>query len=120
MRTALAALAVLGLLALPSYADSATHRPRDDGSRGVQDPDALGRLYYIDGAGNWGYGVDSVPAGLRQAGYRGRIINFTWSPYHDPGLDQTVGRSAARAKGRELAMEIADYLKQYPGRPVDI
>lgn len=82
--------------------------------------DAFGRTYYIDGAGNWGYGVAEVYEGLRKAGYQGRIINFRWSPTLNPALDQTVGRPIARLRGIDLAHEINRYLREYPGRQVNI
>ena len=76
--------------------------------------DQFGRTYYIDGAGNWGYGVAEVQQGLRQAGYKGNIINFRWSPTFNPALDQTIGRPAARLRGADLGKEITQYLKKYP------
>jgi len=82
--------------------------------------DAYGRTYYIDGAGNWGYGVAEVRQGLREAGYRGAIINFRWSPTLNPALDQTIGRPFAKAKGKELADQIERYLRRFPGNQVNI
>jgi hypothetical protein len=82
--------------------------------------DAFGRTYYIDGAGNWGYGVAEVHEGLRKAGYNGRIINYRWSPTFNPALDQTVGRPIARLKGIDLGHEINRYLAEYPDRQVNI
>ncbi len=82
--------------------------------------DEFGRTYYIDGAGNWGYGVREVAEGLRRAGYQGRIINWTWSPTLNPALDQTVGRPFARARGRELGEDINAYARQYPDKEVHI
>lgn len=79
-----------------------------------------GRTYYIDGAGNWGFGVSDIEKGLRAAGYRGDIINYRWSPTFNPALDQTVGRPIARAKGQQLGKEISQYLERYPGNPVNI
>ena len=82
--------------------------------------DRFGRTYYIDGAGNWGYGVAEVQKGLHEAGYRGNIINFTWSPTLNPALDQTIGRPVARLKGAELGKKITEYLKKYPDNQVNI
>lgn len=82
--------------------------------------DQFGRTYYIDGAGNLGYGVAEVPEGLHEAGYPGRVVVFPWSPFRSPALDQTLGRGAARAKGKELAAEIAAYHESFPGRKVNI
>jgi len=82
--------------------------------------DRFGRTYYIDGAGNWGYGVADVYNGLRAAGYRGSIINYRWSPTFNPALDQTIGRPVARQKGVELGREITAYLQRYPDAQVNI
>ncbi|HOB73222.1 MAG TPA: hypothetical protein PKG54_01735 [Phycisphaerae bacterium] len=87
---------------------------------GVERFDAHGRTYYIDGAGNWGFGVTDIQQGLRRAGYKGNIINYRWSPTFNPALDQTVGRAAARSRGRQLAREITAYLREYPGNKVNI
>lgn len=82
--------------------------------------DRFGRTYYIDGAGNWGYGVAEVYQGLRRAGYQGAIINYRWSPTFNPALDQTVGRPIARLKGADLGKEITQYLAKYPQNQVNI
>ncbi len=82
--------------------------------------DQHGRTYYVDGAGNWGFGVADVRAGLRRAGYQGQILNFRWSPTFNPALDQTVGRPIARLKGRELGREITRYLEAHPDQQVNI
>jgi hypothetical protein len=82
--------------------------------------DSIGRTYYIDGAGNLGYGVKEIQHGLRKAGYAGRIINYTWSPTLNPALDQTIGRGAAKRKGQELGEEISAYLAANPGAKVNI
>jgi pimeloyl-ACP methyl ester carboxylesterase len=87
---------------------------------GAERFDHLGRTYYIDGAGNWGFGVTDVQRGLYRAGYRGNIINYRWSPTFNPALDQTVGRVAARSRGRQLAREITAYLRKYPHNQVNI
>lgn len=82
--------------------------------------DQVGRTYYIDGAGNWGYGVLEVQDGLRRAGYRGQIINYRWSPTFNPALDQTVGRPVARLRGKALGEEINTYRAKYPQASVNI
>ena len=82
--------------------------------------DQFGRTYYLDGAGNWGYGVAEVQQGLRRAGYKGHIINFLWSPTFNPALDQTIGRPAARLRGAGLGKEITRYLEKYPDNQVNI
>ncbi|MBI4581115.1 MAG: hypothetical protein HY718_15535 [Planctomycetes bacterium] len=87
---------------------------------GGSSTDPFGRTYYIDGAGNWGYGVAEIHQGLRRAGYRGSIINYTWSPTFNPALDQTVGRPVAHLRGADLGKEITAYLAKYPDHEVNI
>jgi hypothetical protein len=116
--------AVLGLCAGCGSVGGASGGERFAQSRGGRAnnhaADALGRTYYIDGAGNWGYGVVEVRDGLRKAGYRGNVINYRWSPTFNPALDQTIGRPVARQKGRQLGREITEYLRRYPDRQVNI
>jgi pimeloyl-ACP methyl ester carboxylesterase len=85
-----------------------------------QPEDRFGRTYYIDGAGNWGFGSLAVPHGLRDAGYQGRVAQCRWSITLNPALDQTLGRYAAKARGRRLAREIENYLGHYPDNQVHI
>lgn len=82
--------------------------------------DRFGRTYYIDGAGNWGYGIMDVGNGLRKAGYKGNVINFGWSPTFNPALDQTVGRPFAHSRGQDLGREINAYCAKYPNNQVNI
>lgn len=82
--------------------------------------DQFGRTYYIDGAGNWGFGRHSVSRGLRDAGYRGRIIHYGWSLTLNPALDQAFGRFTARSQAKLLAREIEEYLRHYPDNRVNI
>jgi len=89
-------------------------------SRDFRPEDQFGRIYYIDGAGNWGFGQLAVPQGLREAGYRGRIATYRWSATLNPLLDQTVFRAVARAQGRKLAREIEHYLAEYPNNEVHL
>ena len=105
-------LALLGALLLAAgCSDTTASASRED---------QFGRTYYIDGAGNWGYGVAEVYEGLREAGYKGKIINWHWSPTFNPALDQTIGRVAARGRGADLGKEITQYLKQYPDNEANI
>lgn len=82
--------------------------------------DQFGRTYYVDGAGNWGFGRLAVPRGLREAGYRGRVKSFTWTATLNPALDQALGPFVAKAKGKVLAREIENYLEHYPDNEVHI
>ena len=75
----------------------------------------FGRTWYIDGAGNWGFGVADVPIGLEEAGYKGQVSNYHWSLTMNPALDQTL-RFLAKGSGGVLGADISDYLKRNPGR----
>lgn len=87
---------------------------------GCHDPkERFGRTWYIDGAGNWGYGVLDVPLGLEDRGYRGAVTNHRWSLTLNPALDQTF-RFIARLSGAGLGDEITNYLKRYPENDANI
>lgn len=87
----------------------------------ANDPrDRFGRTYYIDGAGNWGFGVVEIREGLTAAGYRGSIRTWQWSRTFNPALDQTIGRIFARTRGADLGREITEYQKEHPGAKVNI
>ncbi len=73
----------------------------------------FGRTWYIDGAGNWGFGALDVPIGLEEKGYRGLVSNHRWSVTLNPALDQTL-RFLARTSGELLGAEITDYLERNP------
>lgn len=81
---------------------------------GCADPkERFGRTWYIDGAGNWGFGVAEVPAGLYDRGYRGAVSNHRWSLTFNPILDQTL-RFIAKGSGEQLGAAITEYLKTHP------
>lgn len=87
---------------------------------GCIDPkERFGRTWYIDGAGNWGFGVLEVPIGLQKAGYRGQVSNHHWSLTMNPALDQTL-RFIARGGGKVLGNEITAYLKRNPNADANI
>lgn len=87
---------------------------------GCADPqEKFGRTWYIDGAGNWGFGVLDVPRGLELAGYKGRVSNHHWSLTMNPALDQTL-RFIAKGSGDLLGAEITDYLKRTPDADANI
>lgn len=87
---------------------------------GCADPaEKFGRTWYIDGAGNWGFGVADVPLGLKDAGYQGHVSNYRWSLTLNPALDQTL-RFIARGSGGVLAAEISDFLKRNPDAEANI
>ena len=78
-----------------------------------------GKVYYLDGAGNLGYGQDTVPKALRMVGYRGDIEIFAWTTYTGPIGDQMI-RIVARKRGEEMTKKILDYRRRYPNTPVYI
>ncbi len=87
---------------------------------GCNDPtEQFGKTYYLDGAGNWGFGVAEVAAGLRAAGYAGHVEVYLWTMSFNPAIDQ-VNRPAARLRAAFLADKIQDYLRRYPGNNVNI
>ena len=87
---------------------------------GCSDPrEKFGRTWYIDGAGNWGFGVLDVPAGLEDGGYKGAVTNHHWSLTMNPALDQTL-RFIAKGSGEGLGQEITNYLKKYPDADANI
>lgn len=87
---------------------------------GCADPkEQYGRTWYIDGAGNWGFGAVDVPLGLQDAGYQGAVTNHRWSLTLNPALDQTL-RFIAKESGKSLARVITDYLKKYPNADANI
>jgi hypothetical protein len=87
---------------------------------GCTDPrEQYGRTWYIDGAGNWGFGVLDVPLGLEDAHYKGVVSNHRWSLTFNPALDQTL-RFIAKGSGQALGHEITQYLKRNPGADANI
>lgn len=87
---------------------------------GCADPkEQFGRTWYIDGAGNWGFGLVDVPVGLQEKGYQGAVTNHRWSLTFNPALDQTL-RFIAKGSGRSLGKEITAYLKRYPTADANI
>lgn len=87
---------------------------------GCADPrEKFGRTWYIDGAGNWGFGVLDVPVGLEDAGYKGLVSNYHWSLTMNPALDQTL-RFIAKGSGAGLGNEITQYLKKNPDADANI
>ncbi len=87
---------------------------------GCADPkDKFGHTWYIDGAGNWGFGLVDVPLGLRDKGYQGAVSNHRWSLTFNPALDQTL-RFIAKGSGKALGREISNYLERNPNAEANI
>jgi len=79
----------------------------------------FGRTWYLDGAGNWGFGVSETVNGLRKAGYKGQVSAFLWSMTMSPVADQVLKPLAGLGAAR-LAGNIDDYLNRYPNNDVNV
>jgi hypothetical protein len=79
----------------------------------------FGKTYYLDGAGNWGWGVAEVPKGLRDAGYQGDVEVFIWTSSLNPAIDQ-VNVLGNRLRAAMLTGKIQDYLRRHPDQDVNI
>jgi hypothetical protein len=79
-----------------------------------------GKTFYVGGAGYSGpIGTFNVPCGLMLAGYDGQVEMFLWQSWKGAVLDQAaLDRNKARA--RELAAKMCDYLDHYPGRELNV
>ncbi len=75
--------------------------------------------FFLDGAGNLGFGKETVPLGLEDGGYQGQIEHYIWTTYLGPVMDQ-VSYSHNRREGRQLADRIRRHLNKYPGSKVNI
>jgi len=74
--------------------------------------EAFGKVYYLDGAGNLGFGQDTVPSALRAAGFRGHVENIIWTTFTGPLGDQLI-RVNARAHADQLARKIVKYRRRH-------
>jgi hypothetical protein len=79
----------------------------------------FGRTWYLDGAGNWGFGVSETVYGLHKAGYKGQVSAFLWSMTMSPVADQVLKPLAGLGAAR-LAGNIDDYLNRYPNNDVNL
>lgn len=87
---------------------------------GCHDPaEEFGKTYYLDGAGNWGFGVSEVPAGLRAAGYQGSVEVYIWTSSFNPAIDQ-VNITGNKLRASILSGKINDYLRRHPDKDVNI
>ena len=74
------------------------------------------RVIFLDGAG-WSGSHHRIRAGLRAAGYRGRVEDYPWSSLLGPGPDHfLVARK--KAKGRQLAERIEKIRAKHPDDPI--
>ena len=79
----------------------------------------FGKTYYIDGAGNWGFGTTTVAKALSEAGYKGSVEAYLWTTSFNPAIDQ-VNRPMAHLRAAALSDKIRDYLKTYPDNDVNL
>lgn len=75
--------------------------------------------FYLDGAGNFGFGKESVPLGLADGGYEGHVRHYIWTSYLGPVADQ-IYLSHNRREGMQLAEEIEKHLDLYPTGHVNV
>jgi len=75
--------------------------------------------FYLDGAGNYGFGKETVPLGLADGGYNGHFQHFIWTTYLGAVVDQ-ISVSHNRREGRQLAARIQTFLDDHPGGEVNL
>ena len=81
--------------------------------------DKYGKTFYLDGAGNWGFGAASVPVGLQEAGYRGHVETFLWTTSFSPLVDQ-LNIVGAKLRSAALSDRIEQYHRDYPGNDLNM
>lgn len=84
-----------------------------------REAERFGKVFYLDGAGNWGYGSSDVPEGLRQAGYRGDVEIFIWTMSFNPLVDQ-LNIAGAKLRAAALTRKIESYARDNPGKEVNV
>ncbi|MFA5865705.1 MAG: hypothetical protein WC975_13610 [Phycisphaerae bacterium] len=81
--------------------------------------DRYGKVYYLDGAGNMGFGEETVPKALRSSGFRGDVENISWTTHTGPLGDQMI-RANARYRAENMTKKIIEYRNRYPQAPIYI
>jgi hypothetical protein len=104
-----------GFLVVPMVGCVAGNRP----DFSVYGSESEGKTFYLDGAGNFGVGKESIPLGLAEGGYLGRVEHFIWTTYMGPLVDQMY-LEHNRREARSLARRIERYKSRWPDRPVNI
>lgn len=84
-----------------------------------REAERFGKVFYLDGAGNWGYGSSDVPEGLRQAGYRGDVEIFIWTMSFNPLVDQ-LNIGGAKLRAAALTRKIESYARDNPGKDINV
>lgn len=77
------------------------------------------RTFYLDGAGNYGFGKESVPLGLADGGYEGHVEHYIWTTYLGAIVDQ-VSVNHNRREGHKLAARIRQFLDMRPNGEVNL
>jgi hypothetical protein len=80
----------------------------------------LGKTYYLDGAGNYGFGQLSVPKGLRLAGYKGDVEIYRWTSIIGGAVLDQLDITNAKLKAKFLSKRIEKYFSRHPGNQVNI
>jgi len=79
----------------------------------------FGKTFYLDGAGNWGFGASEVPNGLKNAGYSGDVELYIWTSSFNPLIDQ-LNIGGAKLRAAILSDKIERYVKRYPENRVNV
>jgi hypothetical protein len=88
-------------------------------TRRAGEAERFGKTFYLDGAGNWGFGSAEVPQGLKEAGYEGDVEIYVWTTSLSPLIDQ-LNTPAARLRANKLAEHIEEYVRKYPSNRLNI
>lgn len=81
--------------------------------------DPYGKIYYLDGAGNLGFGQDTVPRAMRAAGFKGDVENIIWTTFTGPLGDQLI-RANARLRADGLKNAIIRYRRAHSDSEVHV
>ncbi len=79
----------------------------------------FGKTFYLDGAGNWGFGASEVPEGLMAAGYAGDVEIYIWTTSFVPLVDQ-LNIGAAKIRALALADKIKRYHRAHPDTDINL
>lgn len=82
-------------------------------------PERYGKVFYVDGAGNLGFGQETVQQGLHGAGFKGSVENIIWTTFTGPLGDQMI-RPNAMLRSGALTKKIVAYRHRYPDAPVHV
>ncbi|MGB0715837.1 MAG: esterase/lipase family protein [Phycisphaerae bacterium] len=79
----------------------------------------FGKIFYLDGAGNWGDGAEGVANGVFAAGFQGDVEEYVWTTSYNPLVDQ-LNLTAAKLRSEQLADKIRAYRKRHPDAPLHV